>query len=87
MYYLYRDTDIDFMLLGNGSRTRRFGLDFSRNLGSNLEIHGEWARVSDARHQVTDAAGGIQSEPLNGPSLILSAPRNAAVASSQCVRF
>jgi hypothetical protein len=71
LYFLYRDTDIDFMVLGNGSRTRRFGFDFSRNLGSNLEVHGEWARVMDARHQVTDSAGGARSEPLDGQSFLL----------------
>lgn len=57
LYLLYADTDIDFMFLGNGSRSRRFGVDFSRNLGSNLEIHGEWARIEDTRRQVVTAAG------------------------------
>jgi len=44
---LYRDTDIDFLWLGEGSRSARFGFDVSRNFGTNLEVHGEWARVSD----------------------------------------
>jgi hypothetical protein len=44
---LYRDTDIDVLWLGEGSRSARFGFDLSRNFGTNLEAHAEWAR-SDA---------------------------------------
>lgn len=70
LYLLYRDTDIDFTFLGNGSRSRRFGVDFSRNLGTNLEIHGEWARTMNAQHPVTDALGNVRSEPLSGRSYL-----------------
>ena len=59
LYLLYNDTDIDFMFLSNGSRSRRIGMDFSRNLGSNLEIHGEWARIHDTQRPVIDAAGRV----------------------------
>lgn len=57
LYFLYRDTDIDLVYLGRGSRTPRFGMDFSRNLTSNLEIHGEWARIADFEQKVTNASG------------------------------
>lgn len=57
LYFLYRDTDIDLVYLGRGSRTPRFGVDFSRNLTSNLEIHGEWARIADFEQKVTDSSG------------------------------
>jgi hypothetical protein len=57
LYLLYRDTDIDFLFLSNGSRSRRYGVDFSRNLTSNLELHGEWARYDEVQRQVTTAAG------------------------------
>ena len=59
LYLLYNDTDIDFMFLSNGSRSRRIGMDFSRNLGNNLEIHGEWARIQDTQRPVIDAAGKV----------------------------
>jgi hypothetical protein len=59
LYLLYNDTDIDFMILSNGSRSRRIGMDFSRNLGSNLEIHGEWARIYDTQRPVIDASGKV----------------------------
>lgn len=61
LYLLYRDTDIDFMFLSNGSRTRRFGVDFSRNLSSNLEVHGEWAHIENVPRRATDATGNVAS--------------------------
>lgn len=48
LYGLIYDTDVDLIWAGGGSRGPRFGIDFSRNLGSNLELHGEWARYTDA---------------------------------------
>lgn len=71
LYLLYNDTDIDFMILSNGSRSRRFGVDFSRNLGSNLEIHGEWARIENTQRQVTDAAGKVTTLRQNAASSYL----------------
>ena len=54
---LYRDTDIDFMILGQGARGARYGFDFARNLSTNLEIHGEWARIRGAAKPVLGAGG------------------------------
>jgi hypothetical protein len=58
LYFLYRDTDIDLAYLSNGSRTSRYGFDFSRNLATNLEIHGEWAHINDTQRSVTNPSGG-----------------------------
>lgn len=44
LYALVADTDIDVVYAARGSRAPRAGVDFSRNLGTHLEIHGEWAR-------------------------------------------
>ena len=41
VYFLLYNTDIDVMFLSGGSMPARYGIDFSRNLGSNLEVHGE----------------------------------------------
>ncbi|MBX3651278.1 MAG: hypothetical protein KF771_07880 [Burkholderiales bacterium] len=71
LYLLYKDTDIDFMFLSNGNRSRRYGVDFSRNIGSNLEIHGEWARIEDTRRQVVDAAGTATTLAQNAVSSYL----------------
>jgi len=57
LYLLYHDTDIDLLFLNNGSRSRRYGVDFSRNITSNLEVHGELARIEDVQRQAITAAG------------------------------
>jgi hypothetical protein len=57
LYLLWYDTDIDFVFLAGGSRTRRFGFDFSRNLTSNLEIHGEWAYAEDSDRRIVTSTG------------------------------
>jgi hypothetical protein len=71
LYLLYRDTDIDFAWQGKGSRPARFGMDFSRNLASNLEIHGEWARIQQITRQVTDSAGRVTTSVGNATSYLL----------------
>jgi len=71
VYLLYRDTDIDFAWQGKGSRPARFGMDFSRNLVSNLEIHGEWARTRQYAKPVTDGMGRATTEVANATSHLL----------------
>ena len=71
LYLLYRDTDIDFAWQGRGSRPARYGMDFSRNVASNFEIHGEWARIQKATRPVTDSAGRVTSETGNADSALL----------------
>lgn len=43
LYLLYLDTDLDFLFYTGNSRSTRFGADFSRNITTNFEIHGEYA--------------------------------------------
>jgi len=71
LYALYRDTDIDFAWQGKGSRPARFGMDFARNLKSNFEIHGEWARILQFAKPVTDANGSVTTEVSNATSYLL----------------
>jgi hypothetical protein len=59
LYLLLYDTDVDVMILAGGSRPRRMGLDVSRNLRSNLEVHGEYALVPDAHQVVVDENGRL----------------------------
>ena len=61
LYLLAWDTDIDLMWRGAGAKPEAWGLDFSRNLASNLEVHGEWARQRDASHTVVSATGAVGS--------------------------
>ena len=71
LYLLYQDTDIDFTWMGNGSRTPRFGVDFSRNLTSALEIHGEWARIRDYEQRIIDATGTVTPRIADATSYLL----------------
>jgi hypothetical protein len=68
---LCRDTDIDLAWQGKGSRPARFGLDFSRNLRTNFEVHGEWARISQFTRPVTDRTGHVTNEVGNSTSYLL----------------
>jgi hypothetical protein len=47
IYLLFYDTDIDFLFLTGASRPSRYGMDISRNITTNLEIHGEFSRIND----------------------------------------
>ncbi|MBW2659462.1 MAG: hypothetical protein JRC87_07725 [Deltaproteobacteria bacterium] len=49
LYLLFMDTDIDLILLTGDSRSTSYGLDFSRNLATNFEIHGELAWTQDKK--------------------------------------
>jgi hypothetical protein len=57
LYLLFYDTDIDFIFLTGGSKTTRYGMDFSRNITTNFEIHGEFAFINDHRKNYIDRNG------------------------------
>ncbi|MFW6180583.1 MAG: hypothetical protein ACOC8N_02455 [Spirochaetota bacterium] len=59
LYLLLLDTDIDFTVLAGESRSTRAGVDFSRNLVSNLEVHGEMAYITDQRSTLVDSGGTL----------------------------
>jgi hypothetical protein len=59
IYFLLYDTDIDLLFLTGGSRPDRYGIDFSRNLTSSFEVHGEFAYLSDISRKVVDVDGNI----------------------------
>jgi hypothetical protein len=71
LYLLYYDTDIDLAFLSNGSRSRRYGFDFSRNLATNLEIHGEWAHIEDTQRSVATASGSTTVVRNDGERYLL----------------
>ena len=70
-YFLLHDTDIDFMFLAGGSKTPRYGFDFSRNLGSNLEVHGEFAFINDFQQTLIDANGNTYQNTSNAINYVL----------------
>ncbi|KAB2891078.1 MAG: hypothetical protein F9K32_06015 [Desulfobulbaceae bacterium] len=57
LYLLLFDTDIDFIAYTGNSRTNRYGLDFSRNVTSNFELHGELAYITDLERTVLQDTG------------------------------
>ncbi len=59
LYLLYKDTDIDLVAFAGDSRTPRFGIDFSRNLATNFEIHGEYAYLTDLEQKILTEAGAV----------------------------
>lgn len=71
LYGLIHDTDVDLVWAGAGSRGSRVGIDFSRNLGSNVEIHGEWARIGDAPRAVLSADYKLAMETRSYTSALL----------------
>lgn len=71
LYALVHDTDIDFLWAGRGSRPARIGVDFSRNLGSQLEVHGEWARTLDAQRPLVSAAGASVMRRFDATSALI----------------
>ena len=49
LYLLYQNTDIDLLFYTGNSRSTRFGVDFSRNISTNFEVHGEASYIFDAQ--------------------------------------
>jgi len=71
MYLLLYDTDIDFMFLTGQSKTNRYGMDFSRNITSNFEIHGELAFVNDHKKSFVNSDGTVFSKEYDATSYLL----------------
>ena len=71
VYLLLYDTDLDLLYLTEGSRAERYGLDLSRNITSNFEIHGEWAVVNDFVKPIIASDGSRSSEQFDAQSYLL----------------
>lgn len=71
LYLLYRDIDIDFVLLAGDSRPDRFGVDFSTNLATNFEIHGEFAYTPELKKTILGGDNVSSSEENEAFSSLL----------------
>lgn len=71
LYFLYRDTDIDFVYFNGDSRSDRYGLDFSRNISTNFEIHGELAIIPEHRKSFLEEDGSLTSREEKAFSYLL----------------
>jgi hypothetical protein len=70
LYLLFFDTDIDFLAYTGNSRTSRFGLDFSRNITTNFEVHGEAAYVSNLEKTILAEDGRRSRESADAASYL-----------------
>jgi hypothetical protein len=71
LYLLLYDTDIDIMAMTGRSRTTRAGIDFSKNITTNLEIHGEFAFINNQKSRVIDRQGNISEDKFDAKSYLL----------------
>jgi len=71
MYFLLYDTDIDLIFLTGQSKTNRYGMDFSRNITSNFEIHGELAFINDYKKRFIDNDGTVFNKEYDATSYLL----------------
>jgi hypothetical protein len=71
LYFLLYDTDIDLIGLIGGSKTYRFGMDFSKNITTNLEIHGEFAFINNQKNRVIDSQGNVSESKFDAKSYLL----------------
>jgi hypothetical protein len=71
LYLLYRDNDIDLVFMDGQNSSPRFGVDISRNLATNFEIHAEWSRSLNYAHPVLQADLSLSDEIINADSWLL----------------
>jgi hypothetical protein len=71
LYLLLYDTDIDIIALTGGSKTTRFGFDFSRNLTTNFEMHGEFAFVRNFKKRFINNNGDVFNTTYNAKNYLL----------------
>lgn len=71
LYFLFYDTDIDFIILTGGSKPTRYGVDFSRNLTTNFEIHGELAFIDDYEKRFIDSNGNSFENDYDAKSYLI----------------
>lgn len=71
IYFLFFDTDIDLMFLSGGSVPPRYGIDFSRNMTTNFEIHGEFAYIPEYSKKVIQKDGTVGQEIYTSTNCLL----------------
>ncbi len=71
LYFLFYDTDIDLIALIGKSKTNRLGIDFSKNITSNLEIHGEYAFIKNQKLATMDSQGNVSQKTFDAESFLL----------------
>jgi len=71
VYFFAFDTDLDIMFLSGEEAEDRFGVDFSKNISVNFEIHGEAAIILDYVKYTTDQQGNLTEKKYDAKSYLL----------------
>lgn len=71
LYLLYQDTDIDLILFSGNSRSTRFGIDLSKNLATNFEIHAELAYIPAQKVRFLNSSGRLTTRDESVTSYLL----------------
>ncbi len=71
VYALLYDIDLDLMFMAGNNYDTRVGFDFSTNLTSNLEIHGESALRFGYNKNIIDAGGEIRSKKYDALNFLV----------------
>ena len=70
-YFLLYDTDIDLIFFSGQTKTPRYGIDFSRNIGTRLEVHGEASLIDNFQKKFIDQNGVLHSSTYDAVSYLL----------------
>jgi hypothetical protein len=71
LYLLWYDTDIDLIYFDGPEQITSLGMDFSKNLAENIEVHGEAAWRQDAPRVLVDADGRVSQSKKDQYSFLL----------------
>jgi len=71
LYLFFYDTDVDFMFLTGDSKPFSVGVDFSRNVTTNFEIHGEFAFINSFEKKFIDSNGNMFDETFDAKSYLV----------------
>ncbi len=71
VYFFAFDTDLDIMFLSGEEAEDRLGVDFSKNISVNFEIHGEAAIILDYVKYTTDQQGNLTEKKYDAKSYLL----------------
>ncbi len=70
LYLLFYDTDIDIMFFTGASKPFSVGMDFSRNITANFEVHGEFAYINNFKKKFINSSGNLFNETIDTKSFL-----------------
>lgn len=71
LYLLLYNTDIDLMFLAGRGVTSRYGIDFSTNITSNFEVHGEYAWIRNFKKELLNREGNVIEKQYDSTSYLM----------------